>query len=296
MASRMMSAWPACRAVSWIRCIATHRRFWSTKSRRAHRVSRSTLAVICRETASAARILGDIGDVARFATRARFASLNGTAPLDASSGEQQRHRLSRAGNRRINRALHIIAIVQIRHDTEGRAYFRRRVAAGKTKMEALRALKRRLSDVVYRQLVADAGKASPGGHTEATVASSAADPTPTVDSSDQSQPGLNAEPTHPDPDDHDTPTPLPTVAPAQRRRTADTKTTHTAGRPNTAVRRSKRDLKSRGARVGYPETCDSRQTSALGHSGTSSSSADSCPCAAASEMARSCGLRPGLHS
>jgi transposase len=112
---------------------------------------------------SAARILGDVGGVARFASRARFASWNGTAPLDASSGDQKRHRLSRAGNRRINRALHIMAIVQIRHDTEGRAYFRRRIAAGKTKMEALRALKRRLSDVVYRQLVADAKQASPGG-------------------------------------------------------------------------------------------------------------------------------------
>jgi transposase len=112
--------------------------------------------------ATAARILGDVGNVARFATRSRFASWNGTAPLDASSGEQQRHRLSRAGNRRINRALHIMAIVQLRHDTEGRAYFRRRVVAGKTKMEALRALKRRLSDVVYRQLIADAGTASPG--------------------------------------------------------------------------------------------------------------------------------------
>jgi transposase len=61
--------------------------------------------------ASAARILGDVADVARFGTCARFASWNGTAPLDASSGEQQRHRLSRAGNRRINRALHIMAIV-----------------------------------------------------------------------------------------------------------------------------------------------------------------------------------------
>jgi transposase len=145
---------------------------------------------------SAARILADVADVARFATRARFASWNGTAPLDASSGEQRRHRLSRAGNRRINRALHIMAIVQIRHDTEGRAYFRRRVAGGKTKMEALRALKRRLSDVVYRQLVADARQAaSPGGHTEATTTSGAADPTPRIDSSDQSQPGLTTEPT-----------------------------------------------------------------------------------------------------
>ena len=104
----------------------------------------------------AARILADVGDVARFADRNRFASWTGTAPIDASSGEQIRHRLSRAGNRRMNHVLHIAAIVQIRHDTEGRAYYRRKLAAGKTPMEALRCLKRRLSDVVYRQLVADA--------------------------------------------------------------------------------------------------------------------------------------------
>ncbi|GIH05285.1 IS110 family transposase [Rhizocola hellebori] len=90
----------------------------------------------------AARLLGDIGDISRFASRDHFASWNGTAPIDASSGDQQRHRLSRAGNRRINRALHIMAIVQLRHDTEGRAYNRRRLAAGKTPMEALRSLKR----------------------------------------------------------------------------------------------------------------------------------------------------------
>ena len=104
--------------------------------------------------AGAARILADVGDVARFADRNRFASWTGTAPLDASSGEQNRHRLSRAGNRRMNHVLHVAAIVQIRHDTEGRAYYRRKLAAGKTPMEALRCLKRRLSDVVYRQLVA----------------------------------------------------------------------------------------------------------------------------------------------
>ena len=106
--------------------------------------------------AGAARILADVGDVARFADRNRFASWTGTAPLDASSGDQTRHRLSRAGNRRMNHVLHVAAIVQIRHDTEGRAYYRRKLAAGKTPMEALRCLKRRLSDVVYRQLVADA--------------------------------------------------------------------------------------------------------------------------------------------
>jgi transposase len=74
----------------------------------------------------AARTLADVGDISRFADRNRFASWTGTAPLDASSGEQIRHRLSRAGNRRMNHVLHIAAINQLRHDTEGRAYFRTR--------------------------------------------------------------------------------------------------------------------------------------------------------------------------
>ena len=108
----------------------------------------------------AARILADVGDVARFADRNRFASWTGTAPLDASSGEQTRHRLSRAGNRRMNHVLHIAAIVQLRHDTPGRAYYRRKLAAGKTPMEAIRCLKRRLSDAVYRQLMIDARTAA----------------------------------------------------------------------------------------------------------------------------------------
>ena len=69
-------------------------------------------------TAGAARILADVGDVARFLGRYHFASWTGTAPPDASSGEHIRHRLSRAGNRRLNHVLHIAAIVQIRHDTQ----------------------------------------------------------------------------------------------------------------------------------------------------------------------------------
>jgi transposase len=123
----------------------------------------------------AARILADVGDVARFADRNRFASWTGTAPLDASSGEQIRHRLSRAGNRKMNHMLHIAAATQIRLDTEGRAYYRRKLAAGKTRMEAMRCLKRRISDAVYRQLLADARAAEetaietgPGGHRGAT--------------------------------------------------------------------------------------------------------------------------------
>jgi transposase len=113
----------------------------------------------------AARLLGDVTDIGRFATPGHFASWNGTAPLDASSGEQERHRLSRAGNRRINRVLHIMAVVQLRHDTEGRAYYRRRLAEGKTPMEAIRALKRRLSDVVYRRMVNDAKGQDGSGRT-----------------------------------------------------------------------------------------------------------------------------------
>ncbi|MEV0430590.1 transposase [Micromonospora sp. NPDC050495] len=97
----------------------------------------------------AARLLVDVGDITRFPNRAHFASWNGTAPIDASSGDQVRHRLSRAGNRQINRVLHIMATVQLRNPSEGRAYFDRKKASGKTSMEAMRALKRRLSDIVY---------------------------------------------------------------------------------------------------------------------------------------------------
>jgi transposase len=90
----------------------------------------------------AARLIGDIG---RFASRGIFASWNGTAPIDASSGDQQRHQLSRAGSRRINRVLHIMAVVQLRHDTQGRSYYRRRLAEGKTPMEAMRREQTRLA-------------------------------------------------------------------------------------------------------------------------------------------------------
>jgi transposase len=162
-------------------------------------------AVVARESSlmdiygigpvGAARVLADVGDVARFADRNRFASWTGTAPLDASSGEQIRHRLSRAGNRRLNHVLHVAAITQISHDTEGRAYYRRKLSEGKTHMEALRCLKRRLSDVVYRQLLADATarsttpNADPGGHSGATQESSAADLPPRIDTSDKPLPG-----------------------------------------------------------------------------------------------------------
>lgn len=139
----------------------------------------------------AARILADVGDIARFADRNRFASWTGTAPLDASSGEQVRHRLSRAGNRKINHMLHMAALSQIRLDTDGRAYYRRKRAAGKTHLEALRCLKRRISDAVYRQLLDDnatALGASPGGQSGAAQESSASDLPPHIGTSDQPLP------------------------------------------------------------------------------------------------------------
>jgi hypothetical protein len=125
-----------------------------------------------------------------------MSSYTGTAPLDASSGEQNRHRLSRAGNRRMNHMIHIAAITQLRLDTEGRAYYRRKRTEGKKPMEALRCLKRRISDAIYRQLVTDAKRAAdagleagPGGHCGASLLSSAAGSHPRTSTSDRPLPG-----------------------------------------------------------------------------------------------------------
>ena len=103
----------------------------------------------------AARLLVEVGDITRFPDRNHFASWTGTAPIDASSGDHVRHRLSRGGNRQINRALHMMATVQLRNQTEGRAYYDRKKNSGKSSMEAMRCLKRRLSDTVYRTMLAD---------------------------------------------------------------------------------------------------------------------------------------------
>jgi transposase len=103
----------------------------------------------------AAIIIGHTGDPRRFPTRDRFASYNGTAPIEASSGTKNRHRLNPRGNRQLNHALHLIAVTQVAHDTAGRVYYARKLAEGKTGKEALRALKRRISDAVWRQLHAD---------------------------------------------------------------------------------------------------------------------------------------------
>lgn len=146
--------------------------------------------------AGAARLLVEVADITRFPDRGHFASWNGTAPIDASSGDQVRHRLSRAGNRQINRVLHIMATVQLRNPTEGRRYYDRRKADGKTSMEAMRALKRRLSNIVYRTMLDDAighsldtGRTGPGGQRGNDSDSSAAGSHPQASSSDKSLPG-----------------------------------------------------------------------------------------------------------
>src|SRR5215203_2437186 len=103
----------------------------------------------------AAKIIGTVGSVARFPSRGHFASYSGTAPVEASSGEVVRHRLSLAGNRHLNYALHMVAVCQARSDARGAAYYRKKIAEGKCRKEALRCLKRRISDAVFRSLMAD---------------------------------------------------------------------------------------------------------------------------------------------
>ncbi len=103
----------------------------------------------------AALLVGYTGDIGRFASADHYAAYNGTAPIEVSSGGKKRHRLSMRGNRKLNHAIHMAAITQIGHDTAGRNYNDKKQAEGKTKKEALRALKRRISTVVYQQLTTD---------------------------------------------------------------------------------------------------------------------------------------------
>src|SRR5690348_17935767 len=118
----------------------------------------------------AATVIGDVITVARFPSRDHFAACNGTAPAGVSSGQRKIYRLSLRGNRRRNHAVHMAAITQIRHKhSDGRAYYQRKLAEGKTRKEALRCLKRRISDAIYARLQADAQPAAdtamtgPGG-------------------------------------------------------------------------------------------------------------------------------------
>ncbi len=104
----------------------------------------------------AAKILGEVGEISRIRSKASFAMLSGTAPLIASSGQTHRHRLNRRGNRQLNWALHFVALVQSRSTPEAKAYLARQREAGKSHKEAMRCLKRHLSNVVYRHLLIDA--------------------------------------------------------------------------------------------------------------------------------------------
>ena len=103
----------------------------------------------------AAFLIGYTGDIGRFASANHYAAYNGTAPIEVSSGGKKRHRLSLRGNRKLNHAIHMAAVTQIRFDTPGRVYYDKKRVEGKTRKEALRALKRRVSDAVYRRLVTD---------------------------------------------------------------------------------------------------------------------------------------------
>jgi transposase len=117
----------------------------------------------------AATVIGDVRDVSRFPGRDHFAAYDGTAPIEVSSGPRKIYRLSRRGNRRLNHAIHMAAVTQVRYrHSQGRAYYDKKLAEGKTPKEALRALKRQVSDAIFACLQADARRAAaraedPGG-------------------------------------------------------------------------------------------------------------------------------------
>ena len=144
----------------------------------------------------AGTVVGDVADVSRFPSRDHFASYNGTAPVEVSSGNRKIHRLSLRGNRRVNHAIHMAAITQIRHrHSEGRAYYDKKLAEGKTHKEALRCLKRQISDAIFARLRIDARTAAvspakgPGGHPGNDSASSAAGSHPARQLFGQATPG-----------------------------------------------------------------------------------------------------------
>jgi transposase len=127
---------------------------------RVARLAPTVLAMLGCGALSAAKIVGEVGTVSRFRSRHAFAMHNGTAPIPVWSGNHERFRLNRGGNRQINCALHRIAITQMQRPGPSQDYVTRRRAAGDTKTEAIRALRRRISDEVYRRLRADEHQAS----------------------------------------------------------------------------------------------------------------------------------------
>jgi transposase len=107
---------------------------------------------------SAAKLIGETAGITRFKTSARFAMHNGSAPIPVWSGNAERHRLNRGGNRQLNLVLHRIALTQMRLGGRGHDYIEHRRTCGDTKKEAIRALRRRISDEVYRRMWQDSAK------------------------------------------------------------------------------------------------------------------------------------------
>jgi transposase len=145
----------------------------------------------------AGRLLGRTRRASRFPTASAFANYAGVAPVEVASADRARHRLPRGGDRQLNLVLHIVALTQVRmRGSAGRGYYDTKIAAGKTHNEAMRCLKRRLADHVWRLMIRDERRATadPRGHSGTTLTSSVAGSTPTTSSSDKSLP----EPATPD--------------------------------------------------------------------------------------------------
>src|SRR5262245_24936593 len=174
--------------------------------------------------AVAAAVIGDVRDISRFPGPDCFAAYNGTAPAEVSSGNRVIYRLSLRGNRRLNHAIHMAAVTQIRYrHTKGRAYYDKKIAEGKTAKEALRALKRQVSDAIYQHLKADARRAAagPGGHPGNGSVASAAGSHPEHRLFGQATPG-------PAPTLRPRPGPSKATRPGSSRRTRRSVPAHTA--------------------------------------------------------------------
>jgi transposase len=168
--------------VEEMRTVDDQRRATSARIRRLVAASHSSVVDIYGVgPIVAATVLGDVGDIYRFPTRDHFAAYNGTAPVEASSGEHTVYRLSRRGNRQLNHVIHMAALSQIRYPhTVGRSYYDRKLAEGMKHKRALRALKRKISDALYASMITDArnqprpAAKDPGGQSGNDSVSSAA--------------------------------------------------------------------------------------------------------------------------
>jgi transposase len=187
-------------------------------------------------------VIGDVRQVSRFPSRDHFAACNGTAPIEVSSGGRKVYRLSRRGNRRLNHAIHMIAVTQIRYrHSPGRGYYDKKLAEGKTGKEALRALKRQISDAIFACLKAGARRAaanSPGGQPGNGSDSSAAGSHPEHRLFGQATPGPATHPTTPA---------APFPAPLPSRASGRPGQGPGAARPPSGVRRRPRRARSRRA-------------------------------------------------